>query len=135
MPVKRASCLLAVLLAAALPAHADSVACHLSYGGETRLLEAAPVASPYAVPAVAIGSYFLFRIVFRDTPSELAGIKLYTYADHTSGPALIHQSSHPYPVGNAASGGFTGRQRVYEPLRDGELEYWCELKAGTAHHD
>jgi hypothetical protein len=123
-----------MLLAAAPAARADSIACHLSYGGESRLLEATPVASPYAVPAVAIGSYFMFRIVFLDAPSELAGIKLYTYADHASGPALIHQSSHPYPVGNAASGGFTGRQRVYEPVRDGELEYWCELKAGTDQH-
>ena len=67
-------------------AHAETVACHLTYGGETRLVEAAPSVSPYAVAPVAIGSYFLFRIVFRTEPADLAGIKLYAYADRDGGP-------------------------------------------------
>jgi hypothetical protein len=32
----------------------------------------------------------------------------------------------PYPVAVHIRYGFTGMQRVYEPVRDGELEYWCE---------
>lgn len=134
-------------LLAALPALAETAApeaaapkaaliprvvCHVTYGGETRHIEAKPTDSPYAVAPVTIGSYFLFRIVFRTEPADLAGIKLYTYADRTDGPAIVHQASHRYPVSNAASHGFSGLNFVYEPLRDGELEYWCETVSGEA---
>ena len=26
--------------------------------------------------------------------------------------------------------GFSGQQAVYEPVRDGELQYWCKLVTG-----
>ena len=129
-PVNPGRWLAAALIAASTPAAADQVACHLNYGGQTQVVEAKAVASPYTVAPTAIGSYFLFRVVYRDQPADLAGIKLYTYAAHDSGPALIHQASYPLPVSNAASHGFTGLHAVYEPLRDGELHYWCELQAG-----
>jgi len=114
--------------AAALPAQADGVACHVTYGGETRVIAAPPVASHYGVKATAVGSYFMFRIVFRKAPADLAAIKLYTYADRDEGPAIIHQATWPYPPPAAAGHGFTGLHSVYEPVRDGELQYWCELK-------
>jgi len=129
-PLKLTACLLAGLCT--LPsAQAESVACHLTYGGETRLIETQPTTSPYSAPATAIGSYFLFRVVFRQQPADLAGIKIYTYANHDSGPALIHQTSHAWPVHNTPGEGFTGQQAVHEPLRDGELQYWCEIQAGA----
>lgn len=131
-PVSPGHWLAATLIAASAPAAADQVACHLSYGGETRVVVAQPVASPYAVAPVAIGSFFLFRIVYRDQPADLAGIKLYTYAAHDSGPTLIHQASYPLPALAAGDYGFTGHHAVYEPLRDGELHYWCERQAGSA---
>ena len=123
---KRRLCL-ALLAVLALPAQAARVACHLTYGGETRIVSAAPTSDPYSVAPVAIGSYFLFRIVFRQQPADLAAIKLYTYADRDSGPTIIHQATYPYPP-PAGTHGFTGRHFVYEPARDGELQYWCELK-------
>jgi hypothetical protein len=116
----------ALITALALPAQAEQVVCHLNYGGQEQLLIAQPSDSPYGIKPTSIGSYFLFRIVFRTRPAELAGIKLYTYVDQASGPALIHQASYPYPVAKA----FTGIQQVYEPVRDSELEYSCELQAG-----
>lgn len=119
----------ALLAVLALPAQAASVACHLTYGGETRIVSAAPTSDPYSVAPVAVGSYFLFRIVFRQQPADLAAIKLYTYADRAGGPTIIHQATHPYPP-PAAAHGFTGRHFVYEPARDGELQYWCELQDG-----
>lgn len=120
----------AVLIAAALalPAHAASVVCHLTYGGETRIVSAGPTTAPATVAPVAIGSYFLFRIVFRQEPADLAGIKLYAYADRDEGPVIIHQATYPYPPPAAAVNGFSGLNFVYEPVRDGELQYWCELK-------
>ena len=118
--------LLALLLAP--PALAAKVRCHLTYGGETRIVDAAPTSDPYTVAPLAIGSYFLFRIVFRDQPADLAGIKLTTFADRDEGPAIIHQAVHPYPPPAAAAKDFTGLNFVYEPVRDGELKYWCEVK-------
>ncbi len=121
--------LVVALLLLALPAQAETLVCHVTYGGETRALEARPVTSPYSVPVQAIGSYFLFRMTFQNEPHDLAAIKLYVFADRDTGPAPIHQATHPYPptTGAGAPYGFTGLQRVYEPIRDGELEYWCEL--------
>ena len=107
---------------------AAKVRCHLTYGGETRIVDAPPTGAPHTVAPLAIGSYFLFRIVFRDQPVDLAGIKLTTYADRDEGPVIIHQAVHPYPPPAAAGGGFTGLNFVYEPVRDGELQYWCEMK-------
>ena len=71
---------LAAMIAAApaIPAHAAGVACHVTYGGETRTISAAGTTQPLAVAPVSIGSYFLFRIVFRQEPADLATIKLTT---------------------------------------------------------
>ena len=120
---------LAALAAAALPARGgEAVACHVDYGGETHVFLATPVDSPYAVKVDAVGSHFLFRVVFRTRPADLAAIKVYAYTDRDAGPALVHQGTWPYPPPAAAVYGFSGRQSVHEPQRDSELRYWCELK-------
>jgi hypothetical protein len=113
---------------AALPAHAERVACHVTYGGETRIIGAAASTQALTVAPVSIGSYFLFRIVFRKEPADLATIKLYTYADRDDGPTIIHQATYAYPPAPGPVHGFTGLNFIYEPVRDGELQYWCELK-------
>ena len=107
-------------------AAAEHVVCHVTYGGETQSLRAEAVTRPYAVAPVSIGSYFLFRIVFEREPAKLAAVKLYTYAARDEGAVAIHVAEFPYPVAVRSRYGFTGMQHVYEPLRDGELEYWCE---------
>ncbi|WP_313953529.1 hypothetical protein [Accumulibacter sp.] len=125
-----ATLLFAPLLALPAPAvAAESVACHVTYGGEKRLVEARPVSSPYGVRVLEIGSYFLFRIVFQKEPVGLATIKVYVLAARDNGPAPIHQATHPYPppAADHSPYGFTGLNHIYEPLRDGELQYWCEL--------
>ena len=125
-----AAALLAVF--AALPAAAEQVLCHYTYGGETKTLAASPVASPYAVKAIDIGSFFHFRVVFQQQPADLASIKVYTYADRDDGPLLIHQATFPYPPPHrGAHYGFSGLHSVHEPVRDGELQYWCELAPAT----
>ena len=114
-------------------AHAEQVVCHYTYGGKTKQLVAMPVASPYAVKDIAVGSYFRFRAVFQQKPADIASVKVYTYADRDEGPVLIHQATYPYPPVNAHSAryGFSGLQFVYEPMRDGELQYWCALDKST----
>lgn len=126
-------CALALLLPSA--AQAEQVVCHYTYGGETRQLVAPPVASPYGVKSIPVGSYFHFRVVFQKQPADLASIKIYTYADRDEGLVPVHQATYPYPQPGfgAARYGFTGRHLVYEPTRDGELEYWCRL-SGRANN-
>ena len=111
-------------------ADAEEVVCHYTYGGETRQLSTVPVDSAYAVKAIEVGSYFRLRIVFRNRPADLAAIKVYSYADRDDGPVLVHQATYPYPpvAGKNAAYGFSGLQAVYEPVRDGEMQYWCEWK-------
>lgn len=133
MPATCPRLLTLALLSAPLPALsvaeavAETVACHVGYGGETRVLRASPVVSPYAVAVEKVGSYFLFRVVFQTEPADLAAIKVYVLAARDGGPTPIHQLTHAYPppLGKAAPWGFTGLNHVYEPLRDGELSYWC----------
>ncbi|HEX5393878.1 MAG TPA: hypothetical protein VFW68_11370 [Rhodocyclaceae bacterium] len=133
-PFTRAA--LAAVLIGAAPAMAaeprEQVACHYTYGGETRVLRADPVASPYGVGTTQVGSYFLFRVVFQTQPADQPSIKVYTYADGDDGPVPIHQATYAYPPASSGAHGFTGLQRVYEPLRDGELEYWCGLEGKDA---
>lgn len=121
--------LLALLFTAA---QAEEAACHVTYGGETSTLKVAQGQSPYTVPATAVGSYFLFRaLVDADTalPAGLHAVKIYVYADKEAGATLIHQADFPWPVneGTEQRHGFSGLQRVYEPVRDGELRYWCSV--------
>jgi hypothetical protein len=130
--VRRLACFVAALTSTA-PQAAETVACHITYGGVTQLIEARPTTTPYELAPVAIGSYFLFRIVFRQEPADLAGIKLYAYVDRDSGPALIHQASYAYPIWHQCHNPVVspGLHYVYEPVRDSELQYWCEQKAGA----
>lgn len=118
------------LLLSLLPgvALADEVACHLSYGGESQVVTARPVASPYEVPAILIGSYFRFRVVFQKEPAEQAAVKVYSYADQDGGGTPIHQAAYAYPPAAGWRYGFTGLQSVYEPELGAELQYWCELR-------
>lgn len=109
---------------------AERAVCRYTYGGESRELIAAPVASPYGVDAIAVGSHFKFRVVFQDRPAGLAAIKVYVYAGREEGDTPLHEAVYPYPPPAApgARFGFTGQHFVYEPMRDGELEYWCRME-------
>ena len=129
--LRLAAALLAVF--AALPASAEQVLCHYTYGGETKTQAAAPVASPYAVKAIDIGSFFHFRVVFQNQPADSASIKVYTYADRDDSPLLVHLATFPYPPPphRGVRYGFSGLHSVHEPARDGELQYWCELAPAT----
>ncbi|MBU0593037.1 MAG: hypothetical protein KKH74_04775 [Gammaproteobacteria bacterium] len=120
-----------MLLASISTVNAEQVVCHYTYGGETQVLAAQPAKSPYAEKGIKVGSYFQFRLVFQNEPANMAAIKIYTYVDRDEGPTLIHQANFPYlPQRHVANPyGFTGLHFVYEPVRDSELQYWCEMKS------
>lgn len=108
-------------------AHADSVRCHIIYGGENFTVDAAPTSTPYQVPAQKIGRYFDFKASYVAAPERAAAINLYVYALASGEPVLIHQAKHrpPFIVGGSRYG-FTGLHFVYEPSKGSELQYWCE---------
>ena len=108
----------------------DVVLCHYTYGGAEKELVVRPTASPYTVEPIAVGSYFQFKVVFQKFPADLAAIKIYVYADRDPAPVPLHQASYPYPprAQHKTGYGFTGKNWVYEPVRDGEMQYWCAMK-------
>jgi hypothetical protein len=117
--------LLGLLLAA--PVLADSVNCHIIYGGENFTVAAKPTDDPYQVSGQKIGRYFEFKAVYVASPAEFAAISLYVYGTSSGESVLIHQSKFASSVSNtAAPWGFTGFNYVYEPSKSSELQYWCE---------
>lgn len=126
----RTACLLLLPLASGL-ACAEEVRCHYEYGGEPKEIVARPVASPYTVPAVEVGSHLKFRVVFQTAPRDQAAVKLYAYAAEDDGATLVHQATYPYPLPKTPAGrryGFTGLLMAYEPKLGAELQYWCEWR-------
>ena len=57
------------LPAAAVPADWPEVACHVAYGGETRIVRTDGTRHALDVPPTPIGSYFLFRPVVEVSPA------------------------------------------------------------------
>ena len=119
--------LAATIFILGLPAtvSATTVDCQVNYGGAIENIVIQPTDNPYTVPTRAIGSFYLFRVVLRETPAELAGVRIYTYANLERGPQLIHEASYGLDAPIAPANGFTGQQIVYEPAGDAELQYWC----------
>ncbi|HEV7608724.1 MAG TPA: hypothetical protein VGO61_15380 [Steroidobacteraceae bacterium] len=123
MQVKHAW-LLAACLAA--PAAADSVSCHIIYGGENFPVLARPTDDPYSVKGQKIGRYFEFKVAYVTSPADLSAISVYVYATSSGESVLVHQAKYPVAIKNAAAWGFTGFNYVYEPSKSSELQYWCE---------
>jgi hypothetical protein len=111
----------------ATPALADSVSCHIIYGGESFSVVAQPTADPYHVEGHKIGRYFEFKAAYVTQPADLAAISLYVYATASGESVLIHEVKYAAIVTNAATPwGFTGFHFVYEPSKSSEIQYWCE---------
>lgn len=125
---RRSSALaVALLLACATPARADSVRCHIVYGGEDFTIDAAPTTTPYRVAGQKIGRYFEFRAVYVAAPERDAAINLYVSGVVTGDAVPIHQAKHRPPfIAGGSRYGFTGLNFVYEPTKGSELQYWCE---------
>jgi hypothetical protein len=121
--------MLAMLCACAGPANADSVACHIIYGGENFTVSAHPTRDPYAVRGEKIGRYFEVKVAYVTEPAEFAAMSVYVYGVSSGEPVLIHQAKYAAEVANAPGRwGFTGFNYVYEPSKSSELQYWCEKR-------
>jgi hypothetical protein len=115
------------LMVLGAPAFADSVHCHIIYGGENFSVFARPSSDPYHVTGQKIGRYFEFKAAYITAPAGFAAISLYVYATASGESVLIHQAKFAPEVTNAAAPwGFSGFNYVYEPSKSSELQYWCE---------
>lgn len=138
IPVLRAAkyaCLAACcLFAAALPGAAQAaplLRCRIDQGGDTRMLDVAPVADPYTVAAVDINGRFRFKAVVIGDATHVDYVKLYVYVHTARQPLLIHQTTYlsPQPGANAytSPAALTGINQVYSPQLERELQYACAL--------
>lgn len=132
-PAGLAALLLAASALAGAAGAAPLVRCHVDYGGETRVVELDERADALGTPAQPVGSYFLWRAVLQ-RDGRMIELRVDTDADRDAdqSPLPLHQGRFRLPArvsARAADGGFTGWQRVHEPLRDGELQYACERTA------
>ena len=105
---------------------AGTVLCDVDYGGERQQLVVKPAPDPYTLPTTAFGSHFRLRVLLVETPPDLARIRIDTFAEDDKRMTPIHVGTWPLP---RAAGDFTGQQRIYEPVRDGELRYRCRWEA------
>jgi len=127
MPGWQVKAVVLLALLGAAPAFADSVTCHIIYGGENFTVTAQPSDDPYRIKGEKIGRYFEFKAAYVTAPADLAAISLYVYATASGESVLIHQAKFSATVTNAAKPwGFTGFHYVYEPSKSSELQYWCE---------
>ena len=114
-------------LLGAAPCCADSVTCHIIYGGENFTVTARPGDDPYQVKGEKIGRYFEFKAAYITAPADLGAIGIYVYATASGESVLIHQVKYAVAVANDAKPwGFTGFHYVYEPSKSSEIQYWCE---------
>jgi hypothetical protein len=115
------------LLMVTAPVYADSVTCHIIYGGENFTVSGKPTADPYSVRGEKIGRYFEVKVSYVTEPADLAALSIYVYATASGESVLIHQAKYPAGIANAPGRwGFTGFNYVYEPSKSSEIQYWCE---------
>lgn len=115
------------------PLKASELECHYDYGGVVTTLQIAPTTNLYTEPAIKIGSFFKFRVVWQTAPAEAAAVHVYVYLDAPDAPTILHQGSWVFSLEHPTGRGFTGLQRVYEPVHGSELQYWCVGKAAPRH--
>lgn len=103
--------------------------CQIDQGGQTQVLEFAPVGDPYSVKAIDINGRFRFKAVVIGDERHIEYIKLYTYSQSRRQPVLLHEAKYLAPVAPTSSSpaALTGLNYVYSPHLERELQYGCTL--------
>lgn len=103
--------------------------CQLTYGGVTRVEEFAPGADPYRVEAVDVDGRFRFKAVVIGDGQRIDTISLYAYYHSKLQPVLLQQALYRAPKAEVspAPEQLTGRQFLYSPDLERELQYGCAV--------
>ncbi len=108
---------------------APRLRCHIEQGGTSQVLEFAPVADPYSVPAISINGRFRFKAVVIGDARSVQYINLYTYYQTERRLLLLHEAKYQAPTiqANPARDALTGGNYLYSPGREREFQYGCAL--------
>jgi hypothetical protein len=120
-------CLLGLLPAASIAA--ARLDCEINQGGRSETLHFGPATNPYEVKAVSINERFSFKAVMIERGDKVEYISLYVYYLPPRGPILLQQAKYLAPIAQPypAAGSLTGRQYLYSPRLERELQYECAL--------
>lgn len=120
-------CLLSIAPAASIAA--PRLDCEINQGGRSETLHFGPTTSPYEVKAVSINERFSFKAVMIEQGDKIDYISLYVYYLPPRGPILLQQAKYLAPVARprAEATSLTGRQYLYSPRLERELQYECAL--------
>lgn len=128
----RAALVLGLIAAWTFPATATAqprLRCQIEQGATSQVLEFAPVADPYSVPAIHINTGFHFKAVVIGDAQRVQYINLYTYYETDRRMLLLHEAKYQAPTiqTDPARDALTGRNFLYSPGREREFRYGCAL--------
>jgi hypothetical protein len=124
----RLTLLASALVLPGLACAAPLLRCEISYGGTTRVVEAAPTVDPYRVRPIDIGGRFRFKAVVTGTDQRIDLVKLYAYYHGKRQPILLQEARYagPFVVSDSAYA-LTGLNHLYAPPLGRELQYGCAI--------
>ncbi|HTJ97552.1 MAG TPA: hypothetical protein VL381_08790 [Rhodocyclaceae bacterium] len=110
-------------------AAAPRLRCEISQGGEMYRIEMRPVKDPYSVKPIDIGSHFRFKAVVIGDEQHIEYINLYTYYKTEQQAVLLQSAQFFVPTAQvmAEPSALTGKQYLYSPLLERELQYGCAV--------
>jgi hypothetical protein len=111
------------------PAAAPRLRCEVDQGGKTQTIEVAPVSDPYGVQGIDINGRFRFKAVLVGTADRIDYVALYTWYLGDGRPVLLHEAKYQAPEArpDPPPAALTGRQYLYAPGLEREIQYGCAL--------
>ena len=110
-------------------AAAPKLRCEVDQGGTTQTIEVAPVSDPYGVQGIDINGRFRFKAVVVGDADRVDYVALYTWYLGDGRPVLLHEAKYQTPAArpDPPPAVLTGRQYLYAPGLERELQYSCAL--------
>jgi hypothetical protein len=110
-------------------AAAPKLRCEVDQGGTTQTIEVAPVSDPYGVQGIDINGRFRFKAVLVGDADRIDYVALYTWYLSDGRPVLLHEAKYQAPEArpDPPPAALTGRQYLYAPGLERELQYGCAL--------
>jgi len=111
------------------PAAAPRLRCEVDQGGKTQTIEVSPVSDPYGVQGIDINGRFRFKAVMVGAADRIDYVALYTWYLSGERPVLLHEAKYQAPEArpDPPPAALTGRQYLYAPGLEREIQYGCAL--------
>jgi hypothetical protein len=111
------------------PAASPRLRCEVDQGGKTQTIEVAPVSDPYGAQGIDINGRFRFKAVLVGAADRIDYVALYTWYLDDGRPVLLQEAKYQAPEArpDPPPAALTGRQFLYAPGLERELQYGCAL--------